>query len=84
MNLQKMEKYINAMREHKEIIPLGNLEYHVYFNEYEGMKGDYLSPPDPSEFEIDSIYCPDYNRDVTRLLSSEAQNELLKLAKQKL
>jgi len=84
MNLQKMDKCINAMREHKEIIPLGNLEYHVYFNEHEGMKGDYLSPSDPSEFEIDSIYCPDYNRDVTRLLSSEAQDELLRLAKQKL
>jgi hypothetical protein len=84
MNLQKMEKYINTMREHRKIIPLGNLEYHVYFNEYEGMKGDYLSPSDPSEFEIDSIYCPDYNRDVTRLLSSEAQDELLRLAKQKL
>lgn len=72
------------MQEHKKLIALGNLEYQVYFNEYEGMKGDYLSPSDPSEFEIDSIYCPDYNRDVTRLLSSEAQNELLKLAKQKL
>ena len=72
------------MQEHKEFIALGNLEYHVYFNEYEGMKGDYLSPPDPSEFEIDSIYCPDYNRDVTRLLNSEAKDELLRLAKQKL
>ena len=84
MNLLKMEQYINIMREHKEIIPLGNLEYHVYFNEYEGMKGDYLSPPDPLEFEIDSIYCPDYNRDVTGLLSSEAKYELLKLATQKI
>ena len=72
------------MIEHKEIIPIGNLEYHVYFNEYEGMKGDYYSPPDPSEFEIDSIYCPDYNRDVTELLSSEAKYELLKLATQKI
>lgn len=72
------------MIEHKKIIPIGNLEYHVYFNEYEGMKGDYLSPPDPSEFEIDSIYCTDYNRDVTELLSSEAKYELLKLATQKI
>ena len=72
------------MQDHKKLIALGNLEYQVYFNEYEGMKGDYLSPPDPSEFEIDSIYCPDYNRDVTRLLSSEAQDELLRLAKQEL
>ena len=72
------------MQEHKKLIALGNLEYQVYFNEYEGMKGDYLSPSDPSEFEIDSIYCIDYNRDVTRLLSSEAQNELLRLAKQEL
>jgi len=84
MNLQKMAQCINIMQQHKEIIPLGNLEYHVYFNEHEGMKGDYLSPPDPSEFEIDTIYCPDYNRDVTRLLSSEAKDELLRLAKQKL
>ena len=72
------------MQDHKKLIALGNLEYQVYFNEYEGMKGDYLNPSDPSEFEIDSIYCTDYNRDVTRLLSSEAQNELLRLAKQKL
>lgn len=72
------------MQDHKKLIALGNLEYQVYFNEYEGMKGDYLSPSDPSEFEIDSIYCTDYNRDVTRLLSSEAQDELLRLAKQEL
>ena len=72
------------MQEHKKLIALGNLEYQVYFNEYEGMKGDYLSPPDPSEFEIDSIYCTDYNRDVTRLLNSEAKDELLRLAKQEL
>ena len=72
------------MRQHKETVALGNLEYHVYFNEQEGMQGDYFSPSDPSDFEIDSIYCLDYDRDVTRLISSEASDEFLRLAIQKL
>jgi hypothetical protein len=69
---------------HSQNIEIGNLELQVYVKETTGFDGDYFSPADGSDFEIESVFSREYNREVLGLLSTEAMEEILRLFKQKL
>lgn len=70
--------------DHNKTIEIGNLEFSVYVKETTGFAGDYFSPADGSDFEIESVYSSEYDREVLGLLSTEAVESILNLVKQKL